>query len=65
MWVGCPDADDGAVRDVSKPLNDEPAARHLGQPVVVASLGPVVGVVLVSDREDSQLRALPVQLLHS
>ena len=61
--VGGPDSDDRAVRHVGKALDDETRSRHLGQPVVVAALGPVVGVVLVRHREDCELVALPVQLL--
>ena len=58
-----PHTGDGAVTDVGEPLDDEPSPGHLSQPVVVAPLGPVVGVVLVGDGEDADLVAPPVQLL--
>ena len=60
---GGPHPGDGAVADVGEPLDDQPGAGHLGQPVVVASLGPVVRVVLVGDGEDPDLVTLPVELL--
>ena len=59
-----PHAGDGAVTDVGEPLDDQPGAGHLRQPVVVAALAPVVGVVLVGDGEHADLVSLPVQLLH-
>ena len=33
---GGPHPGDGAVADVGEPLNDQPGAGHLGQPVVIA-----------------------------
>nr|CAD7568205.1 unnamed protein product [Timema californicum] len=53
--VWCPHSNDGAVGDVSKPLDDEATASHLREPVVVGSLGPIKGIVLVCQREDSDL----------
>jgi hypothetical protein len=62
--VWCADADDGAVGDVGEALDDEPSSGHLGQPVVVRALRPVVGVLLVRQGEDGDLVAAPVQVLH-
>ena len=60
---GRSDSDDGAVGDVGEPLRDQSGSGHLGQPVVVAALAPVVGVVLVGHGEHGDLVALPVELL--
>ena len=61
--VGGSDSNDRSVGDVGETLDDETRSCHLGQPVIVAALGPVVRVVLVGDREDGKLVAFPVQLL--
>ena len=60
---GSSDSSNGAVSDVGESLDDQPGPGHLSQPVIVASLGPVVGVILVSHGEDSNLVTPPVQLL--
>lgn len=62
--VGSPHADDGAVGDVGETLNNQPGAGHLSQPIVVAAAGPVVGVILVRQREHGDLVATAVQILH-
>lgn len=56
-------ADDAAVGDVGETLDDEAAAGHLGQPVVVAAVGPVLGVVAVGQRENGDLVTFAVQVL--
>ena len=61
--VGRPDSNHRSVGHVGKALDDETRACHLCKPVVVAALGPIIRVVLVGDREDGKLVALPVQLL--
>ena len=54
---------DGAVADAGEALDDEPGAGHLGQPVVVGAVQPVVLVLVGRDGEGADLVALPVQLL--
>ena len=61
--VGGPDSDDRAVRHVGKALDDETRSRHLGQPVVVAALAPVLGLVAPRHAEHADLVTLPVQIL--
>ena len=61
--VGGPDADDGSVGDVSEPLDDQTGASHLGQPVVVGALGPVLGLVFPRDGKHSDFMALSVEVL--
>merc|ERR1719266_2962312 len=56
--VGSPHADDRSVSDVGKSLYDKPVAGHFPEPVVVATLRPVLGVVSVGDGEDADLVAL-------
>ena len=53
----------GKVKKYQKPFKNRPAAGHLCQPGVIVALRPVLGVVLVGDREYTDLVALPVQLL--
>ena len=53
----------GKVKKYQKPFKNRPAADHLCQPGVIVALRPVLGVVLVGDREYTDLVALPVQLL--
>ena len=57
-------ADDRAVSDVGKALDDEPGSCHLGQPVVVGAASPVVGFILVRQREHSNFMSAPVQVLY-
>ena len=40
-----------------------PSAGHLGQPIVVAALGPVLGLVAARNTEDSDFVAFAVQIL--
>ena len=54
---------DRAVADAGEALDDEPGAGHLGQPVVVGAVQPVVLVLVGRDGEGADLVALPVQLL--
>ena len=54
---------DRAVADAGESLDDEPGAGHLGQPVVVGAVQPVVLVLVGRDGEGADLVALPVQLL--
>ena len=61
--VWSPHADHGTISDVGEPLGDQTSPGHLGQPVVVASFAPVVGVVLVGDGEYGDLMTFPVELL--
>jgi hypothetical protein len=58
-----PHANDRTIGDVSKALNDESRTGHFSEPVIIGTLGPVLRVILVGDREDSNLMALAVQLL--
>ena len=62
--VGSPDANDGAVCDVGKPFDDQTGSGHLGQPVVVGAVGPVVFVGVVGDAEDADLVTETVQFLY-
>ena len=57
------DADDGAVGDVGETFDDQTVAGHLGEPVVVGTVGPVFGVVLVGDGEGGDLVATTVEVL--
>lgn len=59
------DTNDGAVSDVGKTFDDQTSSGHFSQPIVVCSLGPVVRIVLVCQREDRNFMALAVQVLHS
>jgi len=63
--VGGADTDDGSVRDISKALNDQTVTSHLGQPVIVGALRPVLGVVLVGDGEGGNLVTSSVEILNS
>jgi len=63
--VGSTNTNDRAVSDVSEPLDDETGARHLSQPVVIATICPVVGLVLVGHGEHGHLVPTSVKLLHS
>lgn len=56
--------DDRTVGDVGESFDDQTSSGHFSQPVVVGSLGPVVGVVLVGQREDRYFMALAVQVLY-
>ena len=44
-------------------LPSVPGAGHLGQPVVVAALAPVLGLVAPRHAEHADLVTLPVQIL--
>lgn len=57
-------ADNAAVSNVGKALNDQTGASHLGQPVVVGSMRPVFRLVLVGQREDADLVTATVEVLH-
>jgi len=63
--VGSTDTNDRAVSDVGEPLDDETRASHLSQPVVIAPISPVVGLVLVGHGEHGHLVPTSVKLLHS
>merc|ERR1719513_394048 len=63
--VGSTHTNNRAVSDVGKPLDDETGSSHLSQPVVIAPVSPVVGLVLVSHGEHGHLVPTSVQLLHS
>ena len=58
------DSDDGAVGDVGEPLDDQPVAGHLGQPVVISAVRPVLGAVLAGDGEGGDFVAAAVKVLH-
>lgn len=58
-------ANDGAIGDVGKTLGNQTGAGHLGQPVIVAATGPVVGIILVCQREHRDLMATTMQILDS
>lgn len=45
--VRCPYADDGAIGDVGKTLDDQPGTGHLSQPVIVRTLAPILRILLV------------------
>ena len=63
--VGSTDTNNRAVSDVGEPLDDETRASHLSQPVVIAPICPVVGLVLVGHGEHGHLVPTSVKLLHS
>lgn len=56
-------ADDAAVSNVGKALDNQTGASHLRQPIVVRSLRPIFWLVLVGEREDRDLVAATVQVL--
>lgn len=62
--VGGAHADDGAVADVAEAFDDQTRSCHLGQPIVVAALRPVLRVVFVGEREDGNFVSAPVQILN-
>lgn len=55
---------DGAIGDVGETLDDQPGAGHLGQPVIVCSLAPILRILLVRQREHSDLVAASMKILH-
>lgn len=63
--VGSTHANDGAISDVGETFDNQTGASHLGEPVVVAAAAPVVGVILVRQREHRDLMAATMQILDS
>ena len=59
-----PNTDHGSIRDVGEPFDDQPVTGHLGKPVIVGTLGPVLGVVLPGDGENGHLVTEPVVILN-
>lgn len=57
-------SNDGTVCDVGETLDDQPGTGHLGQPVVVRSLAPVLRILFVCQREHGDLVAASVKILH-
>ena len=57
-------ADHGAVGDVREAFDDQSSSRHLGEPVIIGTLSPVLGVIPIRNREDADLVTSPVKLLN-
>jgi len=55
--------DDGTIRNVSKPFDNQSVTSHFSQPVIVSSLSPVLWVVSVGDGKDTNFMTTSVKLL--
>jgi len=63
--IRCSHANHCAVSNVRKPLNDKPVPGHLRQPVVIATVSPVLGILIIGDGKNTNLVTLSMKLLHS
>lgn len=61
--IGGSHPDDGAICDVCETFDDQPRAGHFCQPIIVAALGPVLGIILVGQGEHCYLVATTVEIL--
>uniref|UniRef100_A0A2M4DFU3 Putative secreted protein n=1 Tax=Anopheles darlingi TaxID=43151 RepID=A0A2M4DFU3_ANODA len=57
-------ANDRTIGNVSEPLDNQTGTGHLRQPIIVRSLRPVIGIILVRQRKDRDLVTLTMQILH-
>lgn len=58
------DSDDRTVCYIGETFDYETRSGHLGQPVIVSALAPIVGILFVGEREHGDLVAPSVQVLH-
>ena len=61
--IRSPDSDHSTISNVGKPLDDQSVPGHLSQPVVIATISPVLGILVIGDGENSNFMTLSVELL--
>lgn len=61
--IRSPHSDNGTISDVCEAFDNESGSSHLRQPVVVGSLGPILRVVFVGQREYCDLVTTAVKIL--
>ena len=61
--IGSSHAHNSTISNVGKPFNDKSVPGHLSQPVVIAAVSPVIGILIICDGENTNLMTLSMKLL--